>query len=153
MSTNRLPPEYRDDSDRRYFEHVLHFTDRLIHLQESLQALANSVDQIEPDMTETERDRMSESYKELASFTGLLAFAARRLDAEVSETGAAFQNRGAYSALTPTLRRQLEQGMDQQLLEEIGPDYHDGDKANFPNQISAFVSELRDHYQIHDRQR
>lgn len=150
MTKNRLPKGYRDNSDYSRFERVLPFAERLIEFQESLITSSKNVAFIEPDISEAKQHEIEEEYKLLASFTGLLAQAAQKLDAEVSETGAAFRH---YPALSPMLRNQLQGGMDKMLLEEIGGNYNDGDKADFAKQIEAFVAELRGQYDLSPRQR
>jgi hypothetical protein len=148
MSTNRLPPDYRDDSDHSYFENIVPFAERLIDLQEFLVAMARSSP--EPDLPAAEQKKLAAEYATLASFVGLLASAAKKLDAEVSETGAALHQRS--SPLNPDLRRHLVTGSDKKIAMEL-EDYADPDKANFLKQINAFIAKLRDHYKLGPRQR
>jgi hypothetical protein len=148
MSTNRLPPDYRDDSDHSYFENVIPFAERLIDLQESLVAMART--QIEPDLPMIDQKKLAAEYATLASFVGLLAAAAQKLDAEVAETGAALRQRS--SPLNPDMRRHLVTGSDKKLAMDL-EGYGDTDKADFLKQINAFVAKLREHYKLGPRQR
>lgn len=153
MSTNRLPQDYRDNSDHSYFNDVQYFSDRLINLQESLLMLAGNAEQIEPGMSEGEKETMVTSYKSLASFTGHLAYMAQKQEAEVSEESAVFRHHASYIPLNPILKKQLADGMDKLLLEEVGQDYYDKDMASFSKQINVFITKLRNHYQLGPRQR
>lgn len=144
---NRLPPHWRDKGDKGNdprFEHVKLFEERLIDLQESLVATAHSAHRIEPDLTEDEQKELASEYRMLASFTGMLANAAKKLDAEISERDVVFRNPDAR--LSPLLMRQLHGGMDKALIDEIGGNYDDGDKANFAQQVHIFTEALRDRF-------
>jgi hypothetical protein len=125
MSTNRLPPQYRDQTknEQQYIENVVLFAKRLKDMQGVIERRADDIF-IEEDGNFYELEEKAHEVRLLASFTGLLAATAKKLDVEVSETGAVFHKRGSVNEV---LKKQLKADMDQRLLDEIGGNYYDGD--------------------------
>jgi hypothetical protein len=146
MATNRLPPQYRDQTknEQQYVENVVLFAKRLKELQGVIDRRADDIF-IEEDGTYLDLEEKAHEVRLLASFAGLLAVTAKKLDVEVSETGASFHKRGTVNEV---LKRQLKAGMDQKLIEEIGGNYYDGDASNFLKQVRAFTTELRQQYKL-----
>jgi hypothetical protein len=146
MSTNRLPPQYQDKTknEQQYIENVVLFAKRLKDLQGVIERRADDIF-VEEDGTYLDLEEKAHEVRLLASFAGLLAVTAKKLDAEVSETGAVFHKRGAVNEL---LKKQLKSGMDQQLMDEIGGNYFDKDASSLLKQVRAFTTELRLLYKL-----
>ncbi|MBV8939762.1 MAG: hypothetical protein JO089_08010 [Alphaproteobacteria bacterium] len=152
MSKSRLPKNYQSSGDDTP-GNVTPFATRLTRLQQSLvdASTPRNIAFSQPEAGFEEVGDIAAEYALLASFTGMLASLAIKLDAEVAETGAAFRR---SAPLNPILRTQLRGGMDEILIDEIR-DHHprDGDQADLANQIRSFVAEMRRHYNLEPRQR
>jgi hypothetical protein len=142
---NHLPENHKEYGNHTELDKVNLLEHRLKDLQNSLLRSSYTVATFEPDLNKPQRLHRSETLIGLASFSGLLAEAAHKMSAEVSETQTTF---GRKAHLDPLLRKQLKSGMAKQLLDEIGGNFDDGDKADFYKQIKAFTTALNQQFNL-----
>ncbi|MDE3038001.1 MAG: hypothetical protein KGJ21_06090 [Pseudomonadota bacterium] len=137
---NRSSENSRDD-----VEGTILFANRLQQLQESLFFSSQNVSEFTAELSFAAQKKIAEQYKLLSFFTGLLMSAAEKMQAEVSETGAALRRE---ARLDPALRVQLYAGMGRKLVKEVSENYADGDNAEFSAQITAFINAINDKYHL-----